>query len=339
MVDPGIALLMPNFNAVSSPKRKTFLNEIDRIVPKGTLILLDGKNMQYNDSFENLKLVMFSHSKDIGNTLRTGMAAALDLGAEKIITFESYSAQNARWFLPYLDVGNVIESKKRSFMEMAVTEITNIFSFCNAYNGFSMNRIFTKEAAVVIKGTRRGGRAFLVESTDALNQKGIKTLEVIKGGERLKAKKALKPKEVFSSVMGGFNRFSVLFSVFGILTYIVNVAAVYISLSIGWFYPVAVFLGGELSAVSNFIMNEKINFKNRGFLNSAYRLGKFNGLAMIPIVFDIFFIGYLTSYTDILGKALVNDLSIISLVLVSTVSFIIITKLMWRKDNHVRVAA
>ena len=140
MANPSLALLMPNLSSLSENKRKAFLLEINKIVPEGTLVLLDGKIPKHDDVFGNLKLIAFSHGKDIGDTLRTGLAASMELGAEKMITFENYSLSNAKWFLPYLDIGNVIESKKRGFAEMLVTEITNILSFCNAYNGFSMNR-------------------------------------------------------------------------------------------------------------------------------------------------------------------------------------------------------
>lgn len=336
MANPSIALVMPNLSSLSESKTKAFLLEIDGAVPEGTLVLLDGKALHYKDTYQNFRLIAFSHGKDIADTLRMGLIAAADLGAEKMITFENYSISNAKWFLPYLDAGNVIESKKRSFTEMIVTEATNLLSFGNAYNGFSMNRIFTKEAAAVIKETKLKGNGFFLEATSLLNAKGIKTVEVIKGDIKHEPTH-MKTKELASSVITSLNKSSVLFSVFGFMAYLVNLSAVYFSLSVGWFMPMAVFLGGELSAVSNFIMNEKINFKNKGFLNSAYRLGKFNFLALIPILFDILFIGYLARYTNILGKTLFTDISIVSIMAVSMVSFVIITKLVWIKDNHVRV--
>lgn len=336
MANPSLALLMPNLSSLSESKRKAFLLEINKTVPEGTLVLLDGKTTKHDDIFRNLKLIAFSHSKDIGDTLRTGLAASMELGAEKTITFENYSLSNAKWFLPYLDIGNVIESKKRGFAEMLVTEITNVLSFCNAYNGFSMNRIFTKEAAAAIKETRLKGKGFLLESVNSLNSRGIKTVEVINRDKKQKSNN-MNVNELISSVTKSLNKSSALFSIFSSLAYLVNISAVYLSLSIGAFYPLAVFLGGELSAMSNFIMNEKINFKNRGFLSSAYRLGKFNVLATIPLLFDIIFIGYLAGYTNILGKTLFTDLSVVSIMAVSMVSFIIITKLMWVKGNHVRV--
>ncbi len=338
MANPSLALLMPNLSSLNEASRKAFLLEINKSVPEGTLVLLDGKVPKYDDIFSNLKLITFSHGKDLGDTLRTGLAASVELGAEKTITFENYSILNAKWFMPYLDAGNIIESKKRGFVEMVVTEIANILSFCNAYNGFSMNRIFTKEAASVIKETRLQGKGFLLECTNALNSKGIKTVEVIKKDLKSQSNK-LNLKESVSSVVKSINKSSVLFSVFSSLAYLVNIVAVYFSLSVGAFYPLAVFFGGELSAISNFVMNEKINFKNKGFLNSAYRLGKFNSLAVIPLLFDIILIGYLAGYAHVLGKTLFTDMSIISIMAVSTVSFVLITKLMWVRDNHIRVAA
>jgi putative flippase GtrA len=339
MANPSLALLMPNLNAVNESKARQFLVEIDKIVPKGTLVILDDKKaLSYKEVFSNIRLIQFSHAKNIGDTLRTGLAAAVELGAEKVVTFENYSIPNAKWFLPYVDMGNVTESKRRNFVEMVLTEITNILSFNNAYNGFSMNRIFTKEAASAIKNTKRNGKEFLLEMTNALNANGIKTIEMIKKDVKKKSEK-IKPKEMLYSVTKSFNKFSILFSIFGFLTYLVNISAVYISLSIGAFYPLAIFLGGELSAVSNFMMNEKINFKNKGFLSSAYRLGKFNALILIPLVFDILFVGYLAGFTNILGKTLVTDISVIAVVAVSAVSFFVITKMVWAKENNIRVVA
>ncbi len=336
MANPSVALLMPNLNALNKVKRGAFLLEVDKSMPAGTIVLLDGKSMPQIDGLVNLRLILFSHGNEVGDTLRRGLAAAMELSADKMVTFEDYSLSNANWFKPYLDIGNVIESKKRGFVEALVTEITNILSFCNAYNGFSMNRIFTKEAAAVIKETKLKGKAFFVESNGALNAKGIKTIEVIKN-ERKQTKSGVGVNDAVSSIIKSLNRSSILFALFNSLAYIANLSAVYLSLSLGWFYPLAVVIGGEVNTLSNFIMNEKINFKNRGFLSSVYRLGKFNALTLIPIMFDIFLIGYLSRYTNLLGKDLFTDISIVSIMVVSLVSFFIVTKIMWVKENHVRV--
>ncbi len=336
MANPSVALLMPNFNALNPAKRKAFLLEIDKVMPAGTIVLLDGKSMPQIAALANLRLILFSHGNEVGDTLRMGLAAAMELGADKMVTFEDYSPSNSNWFLPFLDAGNVIESKKRGFAEMIVTEITNVLSFCNAYNGFSMNRIFTREAAAVIKETKLKGKAFFVESNGALNAKGIKTTEIIKS-ERKQTKNKVGVKDAIGSIAKSLNRSSILFGLFNSIAYMANLSVVYASLSLGWFYPLAVVIGGEVNTLSNFIMNEKINFKNRGFLSSVYRLGKFNALTLVPIAFDILFIGYLSRYTDLLGKSLFTDISIVSIMVVSLVSFFVVTKIMWVKENHIRI--
>ncbi len=336
MANPSVALLMPNLNALNQAKRRAFLLEIDKVMPTGTIVLLDGKSIPQIEAIVNLRLILFSHGNEVGDTLRRGLAAAMELGADKMVTFEDYSESNANWFIPYLDIGNVIESKKRGFAEMVVTEITNVLSFCNAYNGFSMNRIFTREAAAVIKETKLKGKAFFVESNGALNAKGIKTVEVIKK-ERKQNKEKVGVKDAVASITKSFNRSSFLFSLFNSIAYLANISVVYASLSLGWFYPLALVIGGEVNTLSNFIMNEKINFKNKGFLSSVYRLGKFNVLTLIPIAFDIVFIGYLSRYTNLIGKSLFTDISMVSIMTVSLVSFFIVTKIMWVKENHVRV--
>jgi putative flippase GtrA len=336
MVNPSLALLMPNLKAINVNRRKAFLAAIDAVVPANTIILSDASDSLSTDSFKNIKLILFSHGKDFADTLRMGLAAGMDLGAERFVTFEDYALSNATWFLGYLNAGNVIESNKRGFVEMLVTEITNLLSFGNIYNGFSMNRILTREAAESLKTTKSKGKAFLLESMSILNAKGIKTIEVIKPTKKVAPEK-LAAREAVDSVIKSINRSSILFSMFGSLAYLANILTVYASLSLGWFYPLAVFIGGEINTLSNFIMNEKINFKNRGFMSSVYRLGKFNALSLTAIVFDVILIAYLSSYMSVLGKNLFTALSIISIVVVSIISLFVTTKMVWSKNNNLRV--
>ncbi len=336
MNNPGVALLLPNFSSLNSKKRHCFLSELDRISPPGTLALTDLPVEQDDTVLDNVKLIKFSHGSDVGDTLRTGFAAALELGAENIVTFEDYSESNAKWFLPYIGNGNIIESCKRGLADMIITEASNLLSFGNMYNGFSMNRLFTREAALSIKDTRLRGKAFLIEAANVLNAKGIKTVEVVKPA-KIQSKKRVNPKEVFDSIVNSLNHSSVLFGLFGSLAYLANLIAVYISLSLGWFYPAAILAGGEISAFSNFVMNEKINFKNKGLSSSAYRFGKFNTIAIIPLLVDILLISFLTKYTNIIGKTIFIDLSLITIIFMSTMSIFLVTKFVWSKGNNITI--
>ncbi len=336
MTDPSIVLLLPDFSPLYSKKLRRFLEEVDSVSPSGTLALTDLPIQKNSPLFKNIKIIKFSHSSDVGDTLRTGLAAAAELGAEKIVTFEDYSKSNAAWFLPYLGSGNVIESCKRGILDMMITEVSNLLSFGNMYNGFSMNRVFTKEAAVAIKNTRLKGKAFLIEAMNILNAKGIKTVEVVKPS-RKQDNKHINPGEIFDSIVHSLNHSSILFGLFGSLTYVLNLIAVYFSLSLGWFYPAAILIGGEISTFSNFVMNEKINFKNKGFFSSAYRFGKFNALTVIPLFAEIVLITYLTKYSRILGKTLFMDMSITAIIFISIMSLFIVTKLVWSKKNNTTI--
>ena len=336
MANPSLALLLPKLGSLKENKRREFLKALDRGVPNGAVAFVDGSAIPSNWQPKNLSIIQFSHGKDIADILRTGLSASVSLGAEKIVTFQDYSVQNAAWFLPFMDSGNVIESRKRGFVEMLTVEISNFLNFNNVYNSFSMNRIYTKEAALAIKDSRLNGMAFLVEVSNILNSKGIKTVEIIRKDKKSQSK-AIKPKDVFSSITKSFNKLTMFYSVFGFLAYFINITALYLSLSLGLFYPLAIFLGGEFSAVSNFIMNEKINFKNKGFTKSVYRLGKFNALAMIPLIFDVFIIGFIANYSNVIGHTLFTDLSLVSVVIMSGVFTFIITKLTWAKNNNTKI--
>ncbi|MCL4397384.1 GtrA family protein, partial [Candidatus Parvarchaeota archaeon] len=112
---------------------------------------------------------------------------------------------------------------------------------------------------------------------------------------------------------------------------------VYTSLSLGFFYPLAVLLGGEISGLSNFIVNEKINFRNKGFLSSAYRFGKFNAFILAVVAFDILMISVISKYMLALGRTDFSIISTFSIVMVSAVSLFFTNKLIWGKGNHQKV--
>ena len=332
MANPSVALLLLNFGGLSRRRREAFLGFLEENLPKDTVILLDSDD---RPSDYDLKMVKFQHDNSLGDSFRTGLMAAVNLGAERIVTFEEYSMQNATWFIPYLELENVIESRKRSFTEMITIEASNILSFGNAYNSFSMNRIFTKEAAILLKDTKLFDRSFLVESVSLLSSKGLKITEIIKPNK--KKSKAINPKEALESILKSINISSVYYTVFGSVSYIINILMVYFSLSIGMFYPLALFLSSEISGLSNFVMNEKITFKNKGFLSSVYRLGKFNSLTGIPMVADIVLVGFLHSYISVIGYSMFISSSVAVSVVMSMVSLSMVNKNVWSKYNHIRI--
>jgi putative flippase GtrA len=271
-----------------------------------------------------------------GESFRLGLSAALNLGADKIVTFESYSAVNAKWFIDYLNGGNLIETGKRNFREMLVTEVSNLLSFGNSYNNFSFNRILTKEAALLLRDTKLNGKSFLVESINILNAHGIRTTEIIKE-EYGRDNKRIDLAEMVESIIRSFNKTSINYSLISSLSYLVNLMMVYTSLSLGFFYPLAVLLGGEISGLSNFIVNEKLNFRNKGFLSSAYRFGKFNAFILAVVAFDIFVISVISKYLLAFGRTDFSIISTFSIVVVSAISLFFTNKIIWGKGNHQRV--
>ncbi len=334
MTGPRLAFLIFNFNAVKDEEKAAFLEKLDSSLTDTAIIIVDSSYPE--TEYGHLRLVQFSHSPNIGDTMRLGLSAAINLGAEKIATFDSYSVDNATWFLQYVNGGNLIMSRKRGFKEMVVTEVSNLLSFGNAYNGFSLNRIYTREAAEILKETRLNNRAFLVESVNLLNSRNIPTTELIKDGYEGR-KNTFKIREGIESIIKSFNKSSGFYSIFSSLAYIINLIAVYVSLSFGMLYPVAILVAGEISGLSNFMMNEKLNFKNRGFLSSAYRLGRFNALLLGALTADIAIVSVIARYSYNLGKGLFTTISLLSIVTVSTVSLFLMNKFVWSKENHRRV--
>ncbi len=335
MNSPSVAFLLPAFVSQKTAQRRQFLDRLNAAVNQQSIVLLDSTE-EDEDKWKNLVIVRFAHTRLFGESFRLGLSAALNLGAEKIVTFEDYSKENAAWFTDYLNGGNLIESGKRNFREMLVTEISNLLSFGNSYNNFSFNRILTKEAALLLRDTKLNGKSFLVESINVLNAHGIHTTEIIRE-EYGKDNKRINLAEMGESIIRSFNRTSINYSLISSLSYIVNLFMVYTSLSLGFFYPLAVLLGGEISGLSNFIVNEKINFRNKGFLSSAYRFGKFNAFILAVVAFDIFMISVISKYMLTLGRTDFSILSTFSIVIVSAVSLFFTNKFIWGKGNHQKV--
>jgi len=335
MNSPSIAFLLPAFAGQKAAQRRQFLDKLNKAVNKQSIVLLDSIETG-EERWENLIIVKFAHSRLFGESFRIGLSAALNLGAEKIVTFENYSIENATWFTDYLNGGNLIESGKRNFREMLVTEISNLLSFGNSYNNFSFNRIFTKEAALLLRDTKLNGKSFLVESINVLNAHGIHTTEIIRE-EYGKDNKRINLAEMAESIIKSFNKTSINYSLISSLSYIINLFMVYTSLSLGFFYPLAVLFGGEISGLSNFIVNEKINFRNKGFLSSAYRFGKFNAFVLAVVAFDIFMISVISKYMLALGRTDFSIISTLSIVIVSAVSLFFTNKIIWGKGNHQKV--
>ncbi|MGC8533149.1 MAG: hypothetical protein ACP5MV_00755 [Candidatus Parvarchaeum sp.] len=335
MNSPSIAFLLPAFVGQKSAQRKQFLDRLNAAVNKQSMVLLD--SVEEDESrWENLIIVKFAHTHLFGESFRMGLSAALNLGAEKIVTFEDYSKENAAWFIDYLNGGNLIESGKRNFREMLVTEVSNLLSFGNSYNNFSFNRILTREAALLLRDTKLNGKSFLVESINVLNAHGIPTTEIIRE-EYGKDNKRINLAEMGESIIRSFNKTSINYSLISSLSYLVNLFMVYTSLSLGFFYPLAVLIGGEISGLSNFIVNEKINFRNKGFLSSAYRFGKFNAFILAVVAFDILMISVISRYLISLGRTDFSIISTFSIVVVSAVSLFFTNKLIWGKGNHQKV--
>ena len=335
MNNPSVAFLLPAFVNQKGVQRRQFLDRLNAAVNKQSIVLLDSTEAD-EDRWKNLIIVRFAHTRLFGESFRLGLSAALNLGVEKIVTFEGYSKENAAWFTDYLNGGNLIESGKRNFREMLVTEISNLLSFGNSYNNFSFNRIFTKEAALLLRDTKLNGKSFLVESINVLNAHGLHTTEIIRE-EYGKDNKRINLAEMGESIIRSFNKTSINYSLISSLSYIVNLFMVYTSLSLGFFYPLAVLLGGEISGLSNSIVNEKINFRNKGFLSSAYRFGKFNAFILAVVAFDILMISVISKYMLALGRTDFSIISTFSIVMVSAVSLFFTNKLIWGKGNHQKV--
>ncbi len=334
MNSPRIAFILPSFNSQRHGQRIAFLKKLNDTVKEQSIVITDSKEDE--SLFPNLILVRIVHSRDLTYNFRIGLNAALSMGVEKIVTFEDYSVENVPWFLDYLNGGNIIESRKRNFREMLVTELSNILSFGNSYNKFSFNRIFTAEAAKILADKKLNSKSFMVESINLLNTNGISTTEIIRR-DYGKDKKKIDKAEMLQSIIRSFNRSSINYSLISSLSYLVNIMMVYTSLSIGFFYPLAVLIGGEISGISNFIVNEKLNFKNKGFLNSAYRFGKFNAFVLAVIAFDIFLIGFISKYLVSIGRTDFAVISTFLMITVSSVSLFATNKIIWTKGNHKRI--
>ena len=335
MKDPSVAFLLPSFVNQKSAQRRQFLGRLNDSVESGSIVLLDSKE-EGEDRWHNLVLVNFAHSRMFGDGFRLGLSAALNLGAEKIVTFENYSEDNASWFKDYINGGNLIETGRRNFREMLTTEVSNLASFGNVYNNFSFNRILTSEAALLLRNTKLNGKSFLAESINVLNSNGMRTTEIIRT-DYGKNRKQINVAEMAESIIKSFSKTSINYSIISSLSYLINLVMVYTSLSFGFFYPLAVLLGGEISGLSNFIVNEKLNFRNKGFLSSAYRFGKFNALVLAVVAFDVLIVGIISKYLLYLGRTDFSIISTLSIVAVSIISLFLTNKIIWSNGNHQKI--
>ena len=334
MASPRLALLLPGLGLLSEQNRNAFLEKQRENFEGEIFIISDFSGHDKNNRFTFIKISPAAKPEDF---LKQGFSAALTLDVEKIITFENLSTRNSTWFLPYLGMGNVIESTKRNFKEMLVSEVVNLVSFGNSYNVFSMNRIFTPEAVEVLAGYELSRRSFLTESINLLNSHGIRTTEIIKKNTVKNKSRRLTTSELAAVIMRNTKQNSVFYGGISLLTYIANVVMLYVGLSLGMIYPLAVFFSSELAGLSNFIVNEKINFKNRGFLNSAYKFGKFNAFLMVPVVLEILLLGVLSRYSGGIGTGTFFAISLISIIAVSILSFVLINRFVWAKRTNTKV--
>ena len=124
MNSPSIAFLLPAFVNQKSSQRQQFLDRLNKAVKSPSIVLLDS-NEEDESRWDNLIIVRFKHIRLFGESFRLGLSAALNLGAEKIVTFESYSTVNAIWFTDYLNGGNLVESGRRNFRHSNIILIKN----------------------------------------------------------------------------------------------------------------------------------------------------------------------------------------------------------------------
>ena len=334
MDSPRIALLLPNISSLKPSARDAFLEELDKRCPETAFVMSE---LDACGDYKSLKFIKLPKISGQDEALKVCFSTALTMDIDKVITFESMSTYNAGWFLPYLNAGNVIESRKRNFREMLASELINFISFNNAYNFFSMNRIFTYEAVAVLANSTLGKKTFLADSINLLNSHSIRTTEIIRKNTGKNKKRPLNTKELASVVLRNASKNSAFYSIVTVMTYIANIIILYLGLSLGLIYPVAIFLGGELSGVSNFIVNEKINFKNKGFISSAYKFGRFNVLLMIPIALELLFLDVLSRYAKAIGASLFFSIFAVSVAAVSIASFLMINRFIWAKKTHTKV--
>ncbi|MCW1293836.1 MAG: GtrA family protein [Candidatus Parvarchaeota archaeon] len=336
MEESELAFVMPFFNRLKFKDRVRFLKALDKVAQPGTLAVVGNFENHAKLDLSNLRIVTFKHGSKIGDAFRSGFSVALGNNSKRIVTFEDYSIDNADWFLPYLGSSrNIVESRKRSITQTLATEFINLVSFKNIYNGFSMNRVLLREsAAFVVNESKRDSKEFAVEINEILDRHSIGTTEVIR--KDVKSRTKLKPSEAISSVLRSVNTLTISYSFSSILSYVGGLFILYFSLGLGLFYPLAIFIGQESNAISNFIINEKLNFQRKGFLSSAYRLGKYNSIMAIPMAANIGLVWFLEKYIGF-SRGLLPAVVLAVSISMSAMSIFIINKSIWSRGMNKKV--
>lgn len=337
MEETELSFVMPFFDRLKFKDKVRFLKALDKNAPSGSLAIVGRFENHADIGLSNLSVITFKHENSIGEAFRKGFSIALGNNSKRIVTFEDYSASNADWFMPYLGSnGNVVESRKRNLAQTISTEMINLVSFKNAYNSFSMNRILLRESAsLIVNESKKNGKDFAVEISSILDRHLISTTEIIR--KDMKSKVKLKPSEATSSVLNSVNKLTFSYSFSGVMTYIVGLFVLYFSLGFGLFYPLAILVGQETNAISNFIVNEKINFQRKGFLSSAYRFGKYNSIMAVPMAANIGLVWFLEKYIGF-SKSIFPTVILIISVSLSILSIFMINKLVWSRGLNKKVS-
>ncbi len=328
MEDTKVAILLPFFNHVSSSRRIEFLRSIDSSLTKGSLILVGNAEVPSHLKLENSVIISYKHSNSTADAFKDAFRIGIINEANKFVTFEDYSIQNSKWFVPYLILSNVVESKRRSLLDTLLIGFTNLLSFRNTYNIFSMNRIFDIEAADIISKSNLGGN-IAVKLTNLLNEHNIKVTEVIRKDKESPSNHNIM--HSLSIVRDSISKSTVIYGLFGSLSYILNLLIIYLSLSFGLLYPIAFFIGQETSMFSNFILNKSITLRSRDISLSTF--GKYNVLVSIFVLLDLFLIWLIKILSNGVISAGSTALVIIPTIFVSIFSTMTLNKFIWSRNT------
>lgn len=333
MEDERIAVLLPFFDQISQSRRIEFLKKVDQAVSKGSLVIIGNANIPSYVKLENITVIHYTHSNSQADAFKRGFEIGVQNDAKKFITFEDYSIQNSTWFTPYLILSNVIESKRRPLFESFLIEFTNILSFRNVYNIFSMNRILSIDSVKLILQSELEGGNLAVKLTNIMNKNNIKITEIIRKSG--KAENKVDIKNSLHVIKDSFSKSTFLYGLSGSLSYVLNLIIVYLSLSLGLLYPIAFFIGQETSIFSNFIVNRSVGLRSKRIPLSTF--GKYNGIILVFVLLNIGII-WLLKY--LLPSLTLSEsfLIIIPTMLISIFSTITINKFIWGQ-NTVKVKA
>ena len=337
MEETELSFVVPFFSRLKFKDKVRFLKALDKSAPSGSLAIVGEFENYAEIKLSNLSIITFKHGSSIGEAFRKGFQRALGNNSKRVVTFEDYSEDNADWFLPYLGSnGNIVESRKRNIIQTISTELINLVSFKNVYNSFSMNRILRKESvSIIVNESKKNGKDFAVEITSILDRHLMSTTEVIR--KDVKSKVTLNPSEATSSVLNSINKLTFSYSFSSLMSYFMGLFVLYFSLGFGLFYPIAILIGQETNAISNFIVNEKLNFQRKGFLSSAYRFGKYNSIMAVPMVVNISLVWFLQKYIGFSRSILPTVILVVSISL-SVLSIFMINRVVWSKGLNKKVS-